>query len=55
MLLCKVEDKHSRPIIVTRPFKIMGGRDTSSSCSKFSKATYESMLYTTFNNAQKED
>jgi hypothetical protein len=25
MLLCRVEEKHTRPIIVTRPSRIMGG------------------------------
>jgi hypothetical protein len=55
MLLCRVEEKHTRPRIVTEPFRIMGGRDTNSSYLKFPKVTHENMLYTTFNNVQKED
>jgi hypothetical protein len=55
MLLCKVEDEHTRPKIVIEPSRIMGGRYTNSFCSKFPKITHESMLYTTFNNVQKED
>lgn len=55
ILLCRVEEKHTKPRIIIGPSRIMGGKDTNSSCSEFPKVTHENMLYIIFNNVQKMD
>jgi len=49
MLLCRAEEKHTRPRIAIGPSGIMGGRDANSSCSEFPNTIHENMLYTTSN------
>jgi hypothetical protein len=55
MLLCRAEEKHTRPRIAIGPSGMMGGRDANSSCSEFPKQSMRACYILLPTNAQEED